>query len=77
MAPTHQRGKVFALFTAETFFEDDFNGLAGLFSNCAAYFQLNGQHMPAVAHGHERTLEPVTVDSAFHLDGATGAKEFH
>jgi hypothetical protein len=42
---------------------------AHLFSDCSAYLHFDGQHMPTVAHSHERTFEGKTINCAADLAG--------
>ena len=56
------------LLVGYALFQNYFHGFAYIFSDCAAYLYFNGQHVPAVAHGHEGTFEGMTID---------GAADFH
>ncbi len=56
--------------------ENNRHFLAGLFANGLARLGFDRQHVHAVAHGHKRTAERLTVDSAANLDQPAGAKEF-
>jgi hypothetical protein len=52
------------LLGAYPLFQEHFHSFADFLSDRSAYLYLYRQHVPAVTHGHERTLEGMIVNCA-------------
>jgi hypothetical protein len=58
------------LLGAYALFQEHFHSFANFLSYRSAYLYLYRQHVPAVTHSHERTLEGMTVHCASDFDQA-------
>jgi hypothetical protein len=59
------------LLGAYPLFQEHLHSFADFLSDRSAYLYLYRQHVPAVAHSHERTFERMTINCAFNFNQAT------
>jgi len=59
------------LLGAYPLFQEHLNSFAHFLSDRSAYLYLYRQHVPAVAHSHERTFERMTINCASNFNQAT------
>jgi hypothetical protein len=59
------------LLGAYPLFQEHLHSFTDFLSDCSAYLYLYRQHVPAVAHSHERTFEGMTINCASDLNQAT------